>query len=429
MESDSNQPVNNSHLGEDKHYDIVIVGGGMVGISLALLLSQRHHWRILLVESKAVDVLSSSTGSPSFDERSTALSWTSRLIYQSIGLWPAIASHAVAIENIHVSEQGHLGLTRMSAAESGVEALGYVVENQRLGAVLLQHLANESVDIADGSQVNSVTAVSNGMQLELNSPSAKSALQMPKVSTDLLVVADGADSKTAGMLGIHSHQSLYGQRATITNVQLTEKHRGVAYERFTDQGPMALLPLSDFEGQARSALVWVQPDAEAEKLMRLSERQFLQALQQRFGYRLGRFSQAGERLSYPLALTVAAEQVRRNLVLVGNAAHSLHPVAGQGFNLSLRDVAALANDLNAGRLDGYAMGSLAVLEKFYQRQYQDQRNTLLFSDNLIKFFGTSSAATALVRNGGLLMLDLVSPLRQGFARFGMGMDRGVTSHG
>ena len=159
MESDSNQLRHNSHLDQDNHYDIVIVGGGMVGISLALLLSQRHHWRILLVESKAVDVLSSSTASPSFDERSTALSWTSRQIYQSIGLWPAIANHAVAIENIHVSEQGHLGLTRISAAESGVEALGYVVENQRLGAVLLQHLANESVDIADGSQVNSVTAV------------------------------------------------------------------------------------------------------------------------------------------------------------------------------------------------------------------------------------------------------------------------------
>jgi 2-polyprenyl-6-methoxyphenol 4-hydroxylase len=429
MESDNNQLRHNSHLDQDNHYDIVIVGGGMVGISLALLLSQGHHWRILLVESKAVDVLSSSTASPSFDERSTALSWTSRQIYQSIGLWPAIANHAVAIENIHVSEQGHLGLTRISAAESGVEALGYVVENQRLGAVLLQHLANESVDIVDGSQVNSVTAVSNGMQLALNSPSAKSALQMPKVSTDLLVVADGADSKTAGMLGIHSHQSLYGQRAIISNVQLTEKHYGVAYERFTDHGPMALLPLSDFEGQSRSALVWVQPDADAEKLMRLSERQFLQALQQRFGYRLGRFSHAGERLSYPLALTVAAEQVRRNLVLVGNAAHSLHPVAGQGFNLSLRDVAALAENLNAGRLDGYATGSLAVLEKFYQRQYQDQRNTLLFSDNLTKFFGSSSAATMLMRNGGLLTLDLVSPLRQGFARFGMGMDRGVTSHG
>jgi len=128
-----------------------------------------------------------------------------------------------------------------------------------------------------------------------------------------------------------------------------------------------------------------------------------------------------------LALTVAAEQVRRNLVLVGNAAHSLHPVAGQGFNLSLRDVAALAEELNRGRLGGHATGSLAVLDKFYQRQYQDQRNTLLFSDNLTKFFGHSSAATAIVRNGGLLMLDLVSPLRQGFARFGMGMSRGVNS--
>jgi 2-polyprenyl-6-methoxyphenol 4-hydroxylase len=424
MKPDSNQQVHKRHIGDDQHYDIVIVGGGMVGISFALLLLQHHHWRILLVESKTVDVVSSSTSSPSFDERTTALSWTSRLIYQSIGLWPALAGHAVAIENIHVSERGHLGLTRMSAAESGVEALGYVVENRHLGAVLLQHLANEAVDIADGTLVSSATATSKGMQVELTSHRESG---VSTISTDLLVVADGADSKTAGMLGIHSHRSGYGQRAIIANVQLTEKHRGVAYERFTNQGPMALLPLSDFQGQSRSALVWVQPDAEAEKLMQVSESQFLQALQQRFGYRLGQFRQAGERLCYPLALTVAEEQVRRNLVLVGNAAHSLHPVAGQGFNLSLRDVAALAEELNRGRLGGHATGSLAVLDKFYQRQYQDQRNTLLFSDNLTKFFGHSSAATAIVRNGGLLMLDLVSPLRQGFARFGMGMSRGVNS--
>jgi len=192
---------------------------------------------------------------------------------------------------------------------------------------------------------------------------------------------------------------------------------------------MALLPLSDFKGQHRSALVWVQPEDKAEQLIKAEDTAFLDTLQQRFGHRLGRFKQVGNRLDYPLALTLAAEQVRRNVVVVGNAAHSLHPVAGQGFNLSLRDVAALAARLNIARIQQKDIGALEVLEDYQQQQLVDQRNTLIFSDSLTKFFSGTSSISAVTRNSGLLALDLVPQLRHGFAKFGMGMATSEARHG
>ena len=192
---------------------------------------------------------------------------------------------------------------------------------------------------------------------------------------------------------------------------------------------MALLPLSDFEGQHRSALVWVQSEETVEGLIKAADEAFLDSLQQRFGHRLGRFKQVGNRLAYPLALSLTSEQVRRNVVVVGNAAHSLHPVAGQGFNLSLRDVAALGARLNLARAEQKNIGALEVLEDYRQQQLVDQRNTVIFSDSLTKFFSGTSSLSAATRNSGLLALDLVPRLRHGFTKFGMGMATSEARHG
>lgn len=406
-----------ANTGANSHYDIVIVGGGMVGISLALLLRAQQPWNILLIEAQE---LASSDGpvsgaySSSFDARSTALSWSSKNIYQSIGLWPQLKKHLSAIAQIHVSDRGHVGMTRIDAGDANVDALGYVVENQWLGSVLLNQLTKTDIQLLGSCKLETIEPLASGMRLQLQ----QADKDLQTIETKLLVIADGAGSTTAQQLGIQSQSTAYDQTGIIANVSLEKPHGGVAYERFTDQGPMALLPLADFKGRPRSALVWTQPRAMAETLMAADEQAFLEQLQLRFGYRLGHFKQLGKRVAYPLALTTATEQVRRHLVVMGNAAHSLHPVAGQGFNLSLRDAAALANSLAEA---GDRIGDLAVLQNYQQQQAIDQRNTVLFSDSLPKLFGLSSSIVALGRNSGLLAMDLIPSLRNSFAQFGMGM--------
>tara|TARA_B110000003_G_scaffold238294_1_gene243800 strand:- start:1936 stop:3219 length:1284 start_codon:yes stop_codon:yes gene_type:complete len=413
------------------HFDMVIVGGGMVGISLALILAAQSDWKILLVEAQSMNVASApkSHYSASFDDRSTALSWTSRNIYQSIGIWDQLSKHLTDIKHIHVSDRGHGGLTRMSADEAGVDALGYVVENHWLGSVLIDQLGHHSIETLSNTKVSAVRPTRGGIEISLDGKQSAGDEGQQLIRSDLLIIADGSNSKTAQKLGIYSQCSSYRQTAIIANIQLEKKHQGTAYERFTDQGPMALLPLSDYQGQHRSALVWVQSEDAVEQLVMAEDDAFLATLQQRFGHRLGRFQQVGKRVTYPLSLTLATEQVRRNVVVVGNAAHSLHPVAGQGFNLSLRDVSALAARLNQAREIQKDIGSLEVLENYYQQQLVDQRNTLMFSDSLTKFFTGTSRVSAAGRNSGLLALDLVPQLRHGFAKFGMGMATSEAQHG
>ena len=412
------------------HFDMVIVGGGMVGISLALMLAKQGEWKILLVESNSLDMTTDSalSYSSSFDARSTALSWTSREIYQSIGLWEQLGAHASGINQIHVSDRGHAGITRMTAEEADVDALGYVVENRWLGSVLMNRLKDEAIEICGNTQIDTLKPRSNGIDISMK-VGANSSQEELNVRTDLIIIADGADSMTAHKLGINSRRSAYGQTAIIANIQLNQRHQGVAYERFTDQGPMALLPLPDYKGQYRSALVWAQPEETASQLVEATDEDFLRSLQQRFGHRLGTFKQVGQRTAYNLELTLASEQVRRNVVVMGNAAHSLHPVAGQGFNLSLRDAAALADKLSEARIQQKSIGSLETLECYYQQQRIDQRNTLVFSDSLTKFFAGPSNVAAMGRNSGLLVLDLVPQLRHRFIKFGMGMTVPEARHG
>jgi len=399
-------------------YDIIIVGGGMVGISLALLLEAQHDWKILLVEAQEIGNPVDGAYSPSFDARSTALSWSSREIYQSMGLWTLLEPHVSNIAQIHVSDRGHMGLTRIDAKEADVDALGYVVENQRLGAALLAQLQQTQIDLRGSTAVTGVKALGSGMQLTF--------VDGQTVHAGLLVIADGAGSSTAEKLGIHSDSTAYNQSGIIANIRLAQPHGDVAYERFTEHGPLALLPLTNFQGRPRSALVWTQPQDQAEALMAADDEIFLARLQKQFGYRLGRFEAVGERVSYPLALTRSSEQVRRHLVVMGNAAHSLHPVAGQGFNLSLRDAATLSKVL-AESPD--AIGDLATLQHYYQKQSADQRNTVLFSDSLPKVFGLSSSLATVGRNSGLLAMDLIPALRGRFARFGMGLAASGASNG
>ncbi|MGH8433383.1 MAG: 2-octaprenyl-6-methoxyphenyl hydroxylase [Pseudomonas sp.] len=385
--------------------NLAIIGGGLVGASLALALqagARTRGWTIVLIEPFAPG----DSYQPSYDARSTALSFGSQQIYQRLGLWQAIATRAEPILHIHVSDRGRFGAARLSAEEEGVPALGYVAENAWLGHCLWQALDHEVVHWRCPAEVSGLETLGDGYRLTLNDESV--------LDCDLAVLADGGRSGLREQLGIGVKHTPYQQSALIANITPSEAHAGQAFERFTDAGPMALLPLAD----NRCALVWTRSGEDAERLAKLDERSFLAELQQAFGYRLGALRQVGARHVYPLALIEAQEQVRPNLVVLGNAAHSLHPIAGQGYNLSLRDTQALAEALLASSA---APGEFSTLQRYYARQRLDQHLTVGFSDQVTRLFTNAEPLLATGRNLGLLGLDLLPPAKRWFARQAMGL--------
>ena len=385
--------------------ELAIVGGGLVGASLALALqdeARRRGWRISLIEP-----FTPGAGyQPSYDARSTALSYGTRQIYQQLGLWARIGQRAEPILQIHVSDRGRFAAARLSAEEEGVPALGYVVENAWLGECLWQALDSEVVSWHSPAEVTRMQATDAGYRLTLNDESS--------LHCQLAILADGGRSGLREQLGIGVSHRPYGQSALIANVSPEYGHNGQAFERFTEQGPMALLPLAD----QRCALVWTRASNDAKRLMKLGDEQFLEELQQAFGYRLGALRQVGARHLYPLALVEAQEQVRPHLVVLGNAAHSLHPIAGQGYNLSLRDTLALAQTLLSSAAP---LGDFATLQRYVHNQQGDQQLTVGFSDQVTRLFGRGEPLLAAGRNLGLLGLDLLPPAKRWFARQAMGL--------
>lgn len=410
------------------HYDLVIVGAGMVGASLACILDQsdtRRELKILLVESAPID-LQAPPAQPSFDARSTVLSHGTVAYLRTLGLWNGLSSQAEGIKTIHVSDQGKFGAVRLHNEELDVEALGYVIENRLLGAMFNQVLLNAgNLEICDAVSVSAITPLSDGMSVELNKGDEQSS-----ISTTLVVLAEGGRSGLCEKLGIHrSHQS-YSQSAVIANVAFSNSHDNIAYERFTPNGPLALLPLPDLEGEHRAALVWTRSTKDAEVIMALSDDDFLEQLQTEFGSRVGNFKRVGQRHSYPLSLDKADEQVRPGLVLLGNVAHSLHPVAGQGFNLAFRDTMRLASFLIEAVSNNVSPGSVSVLHDYLQGTETDQDRTAAFSHYMTRLFSTENSLAVWARKFGLFSIDLVLPLRKAFARRAMGQgDKQVSVKG
>ncbi|KIZ36331.1 MULTISPECIES: 2-octaprenyl-6-methoxyphenyl hydroxylase [Stutzerimonas stutzeri subgroup] len=384
---------------------LAIIGGGLVGASLALALqdgARERGWRIHLIEPFEPG----HEYQPSYDARSTALSYGTRLIYQRLGLWERIAERAEPILRIHVSERGSFGAARLDCTREGVEALGYVVENAWIGHCLWQALDDAVVTRHCPAEVERLEPSTTGYRLSFTDGQ--------QLECDLTVLADGGRSGLREQLGIQVSRRPYGQTALIANITPGKPHGGLAFERFTEDGPMALLPLQD----DRCALVWTRSQVDAARLAQAHEAVFLGELQEAFGYRLGALQQVGARHLYPLTLIEAEEQVRSGLVVLGNAAHSLHPIAGQGYNLSLRDVEALSVALL--RSDA-ALGDLAVLQEYARRQRFDQRVTVGFSDQVTRLFGDSGRLVAAGRNLGLLGLDLMPAAKRWFARQAMGL--------
>jgi 2-octaprenyl-6-methoxyphenol hydroxylase len=385
--------------------DVAIVGGGMVGASLAVGLVGGGA-RVLLVESVPLGAYSQ----PSFDERTTALGNASRRIFESLGVWGAIAPEAAAIRTIHVSQAGRFGFARLSAAEQGIDAFGYVAANRCIGAALWSRVAAApDLVVRVPASAHDVEITPGGVRFDLSHGSGP----VEQVAARLVVAADGAHSHIRAAAGIGANVEDYQQVALVANVAADRPHEGAAYERFTSAGPLALLPLHD----GTRAVIWACEPQRAAELLALEERAYLAELQRQFGWRAGRFVRASRRGSYPLKLTRAAATVGVRTVLIGNAAQALHPVAGQGFNLGLRDAAMLAEVIVSADSD---VGAPELLQRFAAWRARDRRGVIGFTDGLVKLFADSRPGVGLLRTLGLLWFDLAPAAKSALARVSTG---------
>lgn len=350
---------------------------------------------------------------PSFDTRTTALTWGTRRILEAIGVWPGVAAHAVPIKKTHVSDRGRFGFTRLDCADYRLDALGYVVENRLLGKALLDTLQGHgNIEFICPARVQDVATLADTAGVTIHAEQGARRL-----NARLLVIADGRHSTARERLNIKTSGHIYNQSAIITSVTPERAHQYTAYERFTPDGPLAVLPMSG----TRCAVAWVVPAGQAPALLTLEESAFLARLQRQFGGRLGKFSQLGARREYALELMRAGELTRPRAVLIGNAAHTLHPVAAQGLNLGLRDVAVLARLLCEAARHGTDPGAARLLDEYARLRRSDHAAVTAFTDGLVRIFSSGFAPLALMRNIGLLAADLLPPVKNYLARRSAGL--------
>lgn len=386
-------------------YDVVIIGGGMVGASLACALMHQPQLRIAVVEAFPYD----ADSQPSFDDRVIALNYGSRRIWEAMGLWHELEPLVEPIKNIHVSDRGRLGATRVNCLEERVEALGYVAENRVIGQLLMQRLnAIKHIQWYCPATIENLTQNNERVELAIAQQQSLTTL-----SCRLLVAADGAMSRARELAGLAMRREDYQQAAIITNVETEYPHQGTAYERFTDSGPLAFLPMS----QNRSSVVWTVNLSDRDRVMVLEDDDFITELQDRFGYRLGHILKAGERHAYPLAYVEAEQLVKGRVVIIGNAAHALHPVSGQGYNLALRDVAEIAELIASAEDPGHGL----LLAEYARKRREDMQRVYRLTDGLVKIFSNNFSPLAHARAAGLIVLDLWPSLRHLLARQSMGL--------
>jgi 2-octaprenyl-6-methoxyphenol hydroxylase len=388
-----------------QQHDILICGGGLVGASLALSLSQLE-LDVAMVEAAPFG----TPGQPSFDERTTAISNGTQRIFNALGVWALLERAATPIKRIHVSDQGRFGFARIEAQEQGLAQLGFVIVNRVMGEALWRRLQQTKIKIYAPAHIVSMAAIADRQVVTLQSED--------KISARLVVAADGVRSVVRESAGVHATHKDYGQTAVIANVACQKFHNHVAYERFTSEGPIAVLPLAD----ARVGIVWILPPDTAEMILHLNDSEFTARLQTAFGLRLGRFTQVGKRFAYPLSLTQSERHIAERLAVVGNAAQGLHPIAGQGFNLGLRDAACLAEVIADARREDASVdpGSQDVLQRYAAWRGEDRSGIVKFTDNLVSLFARKSAPLRTLRDMGLLLFDLSPQAKDYLAQLSLG---------
>ncbi len=393
-------------------YDLIISGGGMVGASLACILVG-YGFKVALVEAAAY----SSTNQPSFDYRALALTYSSGVIFRKLNVWQGLSTtEATAIRQIDVSDAAAGGHVQLTARDVGREALGWNVGARAIGAQLIQVLeSNESVSILSPMILKQVEI--NDVGVFAMADDSEGGTDRP-LSAKLLVIADGSNSALREELKFTPRSIPYRQCALVCRVETNRKNRGSAYEHFIRSGPLALLPF----GENGYSVVWTQEPEDLNEVLQLSRSEFLVRIQTIFGDRAGQFKQLlGERKVYPLTLSYLKKFTKPRVVVVGNASHTVHPVAGQGFNLGLRDVAALAQVLRDSRNRGWDIGNIEVLSKFERWRSQEGEYVTWFTDGLIQIFANEFPVLTPARNLGLDLLQFLPPAKQWLLERTMGM--------
>ncbi|MEM5545294.1 2-octaprenyl-6-methoxyphenyl hydroxylase [Pseudoalteromonas fuliginea] len=385
-----------------KQFDVVIIGGGLAGASCALSVAKTNPaLNIAVVEANQV------TGDyhPSFDDRSIALAQQSVEYLQSLNLFEQNAPYTAAIKKVSVSDRGHFGKAHINCDEFAKPSLGYVVEVNPFGRALHLRLTQSNITLLCPDSVTAIEQTLHSNTLTLQSGE--------QLNAALLVIADGAQSPTRSLLGLGFNTQPYEQGAIIANVEVAGGHNNHAFERFTQNGPMALLPMSN----NRYSLVWCMRQDQVEQHMALNEQDFISALQSAFGYRGGQFTKVGMRTSYPLVYGQVESLIAHRTVVIGNAAHAIHPIAGQGFNLGLRDVQVLSNLIANSRHD---LGSYAFTREYSKKRCDDIKTVMSLTDALVRLFSNSSRVLALGRSIGLFSMDLFPALKAPLAKQLMG---------
>lgn len=397
--------------------EVIIVGGGMVGLSLALMLAKANIGVKLLeaIKYPNYDDADLAPYHSSFDARNSALSRRTVQIYQELGLWDALQEHATPIFEVHITEQGSFGKARLKAEQEKVESFGQVIENAWLGRVLLTEVKKEAlIELIDGVQVTALTQDANHAYIE-----AQRGDEQFKLQSKIVIAADGRDSFCRKALGIGASVHDYDQVAIVTTVQTSKPHNHVGFERFSPLGPLALLPLP---GEYRRSVVWPVPKGtEGEWIGDENDQHFLDALQETYGDRAGKFQKTGKRFSFPLSQVLAEKQAAGRVVLMGNAAHTIHPVAGQGFNLCMRDAYVLRRYLMEQTAQGADLGDAAMLLDYEKSRLTDQQRVIKFCDSVVRGFSNQNPILKLIRNTGLVAFDTIPGIKPLVANYAMGL--------
>lgn len=412
---------------------VLIAGGGHVGLSFALLLAH-HGIASTLIEKNRYPTISPDADkqrSHYLDSRNTALSRRTVQIYQEIGLWDKLQSHACRIDAVQISEQGSFGQAALYKEEEKVESFGQVMENAWLGRKLLMAVnSSPLITVIDGAVVTKVSqgkeSVTIDMDIVANDSTGK--VEPKQLTATMLVACDGRDSTVRQLLGIATKTYDYQQSAIVGVVQTDKPHQHVAIERFSPAGPLAVLPLTDKDGDGndpeqagyRRSVVWVCPKGEEQQYLD-DEALFLATLQKAFGQRAGKFVKAGRRGAYPLTRVLANKQVEGRCVIMGNAAHTLHPVAGQGFNLCMRDAHVLAQMLANQVMRGGDIGDTQMLKRYEHARQKDQKRVIRFCDAVVHGFTHPSPAVKFARNVALIAFDKLPNVKPLVATYAMGL--------
>ena len=397
--------------------EVIIVGGGMVGLSLALMLAKQNI-AVKLLEAIKYPNYDDENLAPyhsSFDARNSALSRRTVQIYQELGLWNALQEHATPILEVNITEQGSFGKARLNAEQEKVESFGQVIENAWLGRVLLTEVQKQTlIELIDGVQVTQLTQDADMAYIDASRGEEQLSLQ-----AKLVIAADGRDSFCRKALGIGASEHDYDQVAIVTTVQTSKPHNHVGFERFSSLGPLALLPLP---GEYRRSVVWpVKKGTEGEWLGDENDQHFLDALQETYGDRAGKFQKTGKRFSFPLSQVLAEKQAVGRVVLMGNAAHTIHPVAGQGFNLCMRDAHVLVRYLTEQIAQNADLGDAEMLQAYEASRLTDQQRVIKFCDSVVRGFSNSNPILKFIRNTGLVAFDTIPGIKPLVANYAMGL--------